>query len=449
MCGLLGFSGKNNYNVHLIRLLFFANETRGIHSSGYYSENKNFEFKNRLFKEIGKVSETMLPRFNPKPDKLFIGHTRAATVGEKTLDNAHPFMFDNVVGAHNGTLKNHKRLLKEYNEKNPELSFNDKVVTMDSKLFFHYFNVLNDFKVLKDFDGAAALIWRDNRDKEDILHIWKNNDRPLHYGYVDDDMYISSEKFPLDMIMCKDIKAFTINKHYQIVDGKIISEDLIVNSPKIINNVNSVAKLSGYKNCAEMSKDMLEYLNISKSHFKYHILTKEKPISSVFMKNEKGMLYKYATGEEDLIVRTKHAKDEYISSVCEYNETLSVFTYSRKFKSGTVLKRLVYMDNDLGEDFWDFVAKKREGLLEIEQNDITPFDYLNDDEEDDEDEDDFFIQLGYKELSKIIKSMSLKVSNIADYVNASGVHDIKNEIVELSSEIAEFQELINVDIKEE
>lgn len=446
MCGLLGFSGKADYNVDLLRLLFYANEPRGYHSSGYYTENKDIEFKDRLLKKVGKVSETMLPEFNPQPGKLFIGHTRAATVGEKTIDNAHPFMFGDVVGAHNGTLKNHRRLLNEYNEKNPELSFNDKVVTMDSKLFFHYFSVLNDFKVLKDFDGAAALIWRDNRDEEDVLHVWKNNDRPLHYGYLGDDMYISSEKFPLEMIMCKGIEAFAINKHYKIVEGKIISKELIVNSPRIINNVRGIAKLNGYENCAEMSKDMLEYLNQSKANFKYHYLTKERAISATFMKNENGMLYKYRTGEEDLIVRTKEIDNKFIDFVCEYNEDLSVFTYSRKYKSGTILKRLVYMDTDLAEDFWNFVAKKREGLSEIEQNDTPPFEYLD---EDDEDDNEVFIQLGYSELSGIIKSMSLKISKIADYVNASGIHDIKDEIVELSSEIAEFQELIDIDVKEE
>lgn len=36
-----------------------------------------------------------------------LGHTRAATVGERTIANAHPFDFDNVVGMANGTMGRH------------------------------------------------------------------------------------------------------------------------------------------------------------------------------------------------------------------------------------------------------------------------------------------------------------------------------------------------------
>src|SRR3546814_12623264 len=36
--------------------------------------------------------------------KAFIGHNRAATLGKVNGLNAHPFRYDNIMGAHNGTL---------------------------------------------------------------------------------------------------------------------------------------------------------------------------------------------------------------------------------------------------------------------------------------------------------------------------------------------------------
>jgi len=54
-----------------------------------------------------------------------IGHVRASTVGSNSAQNAHPFNFPNLVGAHNGTLQDKKYLDIQSDKTDSELMFKD------------------------------------------------------------------------------------------------------------------------------------------------------------------------------------------------------------------------------------------------------------------------------------------------------------------------------------
>lgn len=217
MCGLTGFSGKKPYNKDLIKSLMLWNSLeRGKDSTGIYTP------KNGLVKTTDEAYKFLMDN-SFKDDKMFIGHVRASTVGSKSVKNAHPFLENGVVLAHNGTLKNHWALCHKYG-----LSMQDYDV--DSHVIDAILGKEQNFNVLKDIEGAAALLITNQKTPE-FLYVFRNGERPLFRGVLDKDMYISSIKESLEYIGCANVIEFKENTVYTIKDGGIISTQKIKNTP--------------------------------------------------------------------------------------------------------------------------------------------------------------------------------------------------------------------------
>lgn len=124
MCGICGVLSTNltAKEVTVFKDLLLMNQWRGTDSTGIMSFSdpnhktlkriRNGEpFPVRVFKEavdawsfldLKQVDKTLSAY---SPNKLgFVGHTRAATVGEVSTLNAHPFVFPNTIGIVNGTV---------------------------------------------------------------------------------------------------------------------------------------------------------------------------------------------------------------------------------------------------------------------------------------------------------------------------------------------------------
>ena len=104
MCGIIGYIGKRNA-VSVVLEGLRRLEYRGYDSAGIaFFSNKGIEVRRRR----GKIKDltSML-----EPENLTshttIGHTRWATHGKPSEENAHPHRSNGIVLVHNGIIENY------------------------------------------------------------------------------------------------------------------------------------------------------------------------------------------------------------------------------------------------------------------------------------------------------------------------------------------------------
>src|SRR5690554_6192202 len=148
---------------------------RGPHSTGvaFVRQKGNWD----LVKKKGTAwdlfdSKEFAKEFSYQAYAL-IGHNRYATKGRINNINAHPFEFENVVGAHNGTIRGQHRLT------------DNSKFEVDSENIFHSIQNEGLDETLSKLDGAYALSYWDNR--EECLVLLRNDERDLYYALTEDE----------------------------------------------------------------------------------------------------------------------------------------------------------------------------------------------------------------------------------------------------------------------
>ena len=108
MCGIVGYFGNNNVEKTLISKLKLL-EYRGYDSSGIAVKNGNKLFITKAVGEIKNLESIITP---VKGAKLGIAHTRWATHGKPSEENAHPHVSEDSDWAivHNGIIENYEEL---------------------------------------------------------------------------------------------------------------------------------------------------------------------------------------------------------------------------------------------------------------------------------------------------------------------------------------------------
>lgn len=219
MCGLVGTVGHlGNTEKSVFKLLLQLDTIRGhdstgvlsISSTGCSKISKNLGTPWDLYDSIN-FSQAMTGNH-----KLLMGHNRWATKGGVSKASAHPFEFDNLVGAHNGTLKR-QNLLDD-----------SKDFKVDSENLYCHMdkNGLDD--TLTKTDGSFALTWYDKTNG--TINFIRNEERPLFYVFSDSgNLFWASEKWMLAVALSKcgvdyssNIEEFEERVHYK-ADCKVNS----------------------------------------------------------------------------------------------------------------------------------------------------------------------------------------------------------------------------------
>jgi len=191
MCGIIGYIGTRNA-VSVVLDGLKRLEYRGYDSAGvaFFSDDG---IKVRRCK--GKINDlAALLESGQYSSSNTIGHTRWATHGRPSEENAHPHRSDGIVLVHNGIIENYLPLKKRLIEK----GYNFTSET-DTEVLCHLIadhakaHTLEDGvrEALKEVKGAYALAVIRENEPDKIIGVRK--DSPLVVGVGEEEFFIASD----------------------------------------------------------------------------------------------------------------------------------------------------------------------------------------------------------------------------------------------------------------
>ena len=197
MCGIVGFTGVHQAAPILLDGLSKL-EYRGYDSSGIavrdgLKDTEVLKAKGRL-----KILKEKTNEGKSVKGTCGIGHTRWATHGEPSEDNAHPHVSDdgNVVAVHNGIIENYQEL-KEKLVRNGYTFYSETDTEVAVKLVDYYYKKYEGNPVdainhaIIRIRGSYALVMMFKEYPEEIYVARK--DSPMILGVADGESYIASD----------------------------------------------------------------------------------------------------------------------------------------------------------------------------------------------------------------------------------------------------------------
>jgi glucosamine--fructose-6-phosphate aminotransferase (isomerizing) len=196
MCGIVGILGREPVAVQLVDALKRL-EYRGYDSAGVATLEGGRLTRRRAEGKLRNL-ETKL-RGDPLKGTIGIGHTRWATHGRPTENNAHPHATERLAVVHNGIIENFRELREELEKDGAKFGSET-----DTEVVAHL--VTREMKngrspvdavlaALPRLRGAFALAFL--FDGEDNLLIGARKGSPLAIGYGDGEMYLGSDAIAL------------------------------------------------------------------------------------------------------------------------------------------------------------------------------------------------------------------------------------------------------------
>ena len=258
MCGIIGYIGKKqpvNFLLEGLKKL----EYRGYDSSGIaIKENENIQ----IIRSIGRIKDLENKTKNTKllNGNIGIAHTRWATHGEPTEENAHPHQVGNVTLVHNGIIENAEELREKLITDGVKFKSetDTEVACAVINKYYEKDPIAAITKALKELKGSYAfgIIFKDS----DKLYAVRK-DSPLIIGIGEEENYIAS-----------DIAAIInyTNKYILLEDNEIVEL--------------TAQEIKTYKDGVEIKKD-IQAANITaeeadKGSYKHYMLKEimEEPI---------------------------------------------------------------------------------------------------------------------------------------------------------------------------
>ncbi|HEM3687668.1 TPA: glutamine--fructose-6-phosphate transaminase (isomerizing) [Streptococcus suis] len=192
MCGIVGVVGNENATDILIQGLEKL-EYRGYDSAGIFVADGD---QAHLVKAVGRIAELSAKLGDKTEGTTGIGHTRWATHGKPTEDNAHPHTSQTgrFVLVHNGVIENYLEMKNDFLEGHSFKGQTDTEIAVHliGQFVEEGLSTLEAFKkALKIIQGSYAFALIDATDA-DTIYVAKNKS-PLLIGLGDDYNMVCSD----------------------------------------------------------------------------------------------------------------------------------------------------------------------------------------------------------------------------------------------------------------
>ncbi len=190
MCGIVGYIGFREPKDVLVEGLKTL-EYRGYDSAGIALKN---DTSVQVIKEVGRISslEEKINKEKLIDSHIGIAHTRWATHGGVTENNAHPHTVGRVTLVHNGIIENATELKKKLSGEGVLFKTETDTEVLTALIDYYYDNdpIMAIERAINDVRGsyALAIIFKD---QDKLFAVRK--DLPLIVGYGEKEYFVASD----------------------------------------------------------------------------------------------------------------------------------------------------------------------------------------------------------------------------------------------------------------
>ena len=196
MCGIVGILGTHEVAPQLVEALRRL-EYRGYDSAGIATVHDGHLDRRRAMGKLVNLSDALV--HHPLAGKSGIGHTRWATHGEPSTDNAHPHKSGPVAVVHNGIIENYKELRAEVKSSGLEPATEtdtETIALLTHSLMQKGLSPVDAAMTCIDkLEGAFALAFL--FDGEEDLMVAARKGSPLAIGHGEGEMFVGSDAIAL------------------------------------------------------------------------------------------------------------------------------------------------------------------------------------------------------------------------------------------------------------
>jgi len=237
MCGIVGYVGGKTAQDILVNGLKRL-EYRGYDSAGIATLDA--DATPHCARSVGKIAELeKVLAAKPHDGKIGIGHTRWATHGGVTVNNAHPHRAGDIFLVHNGIIENYKELKDKLKNHEFKSDTDTEVLAalIDSK--YDKNTTLADAvaQALKEVRGTYGIIALSAREPEQlivarlgsplIIGLGKNetyiaSDASALLGYTRDAIYLNDGELAIctrDGVDLRNLSLETLNAKTETIEG--------------------------------------------------------------------------------------------------------------------------------------------------------------------------------------------------------------------------------------